>query len=763
MIASTRPARSLPIALLSLCTLATPTAALAKGGGGGPERSFQHISSFDVTRNGTETAEIVDVTIDKRTLVYTDGETASLGFVDLANPLNPKPDGTVPVGGEPTSVAVQGPRYALVGVNTSPGDEEGEPPVRTGELAIVDLKRREIVRVIDLGGQPDSIAVSSNRRYAAVVIENERNEDFQGGIIPQEPPGKLVVIRMFGDPSRWTTEDVDLTGLADVAPSDPEPEFVDINGNNEAVVSLQENNHIVVVDLPSATVISDFSAGEVTITNVDATEEELGPQEQGLIIFEETLTKRREPDAVAWIDDDRCATANEGDYEDENGEEGGSRSFTVFDCFTGAVEYESFESFEHASARVGHYNEGRSENKGGEPEAVEFGKVRGDGLLIVGAERANVVGVYEVGRKGLELRQLLPTGSGPEGIKVIESRKLLVVAAENSEDGFPALITIYAQLKGAPRYPGLESADERPGVPIPWVAQSGLAADPDDRHTLYSVSDSFLAQSWVYEIDAGERPALITGRTPIGEPDGAFDLEGIAVAPEGGFWLASEGRANGDRPNAIVRVAADGTILEQIGLPAGLVAGATNSGFEGVAVFGDGASELVYAVIQREWADDPDGQVKIARYEVATGEWTFVRYPLETPPPGGWVGLSEITLLEDGSFAIIERDNQLGTNARVKQITRVELADADFRPFDDPAGLEVVSKELIRDVLPDLERNSIWTPDKLEGLAVTRDGRFIAVTDNDGLDEALGETVWLRLGRLLDRDEEEDEADEDDD
>jgi hypothetical protein len=40
---------------------------------------------------------------------------------------------------------------------------------------------------------------------------------------------------------------VDLTGLADVAPEDPEPEFVSINGEGEIVVTLQENNHIVVV------------------------------------------------------------------------------------------------------------------------------------------------------------------------------------------------------------------------------------------------------------------------------------------------------------------------------------------------------------------------------------------------------------------------------------------------------------------------------------------------------------------------------------
>jgi hypothetical protein len=264
------------------------------------------------------------------------------------------------------------------------------------------------------------------------------------------------------------------------------------------------------------------------------------------------------------------------------------------------------------------------------------------------------------------------------------------------------------------------------------------------------VSDSFLAQSYIYTIDASMVPAVITGRIPVGGPDGALDLEGIAAAPEGGFWLASEGRVTDNaRPNAILKVASDGTIQQQIELPAGLVAGATNSGFEGIAVTDDGSgmTEYVYVVVQREWADDPAGEVKVGRYDIANDAWTFVRYPLDAPSPaGGWVGLSEITLLPDGGFAIIERDNQLGPNAAVKRLYRVELAGADFRPFGEP--LVTVPKTLLRDLLGTLEAHSIWTPDKLEGLAVTAAGTAFAVTDNDGLDDALGQTLFLELGPL---------------
>ncbi len=715
-------------------------------------KRFQHLSTFDVTTNGTEAAEIVDRTAFGKGLVYTDSETDALGFVDIRDPADPQPDGAMPLPGEPTSVAVRGPVYALVGVNTSPGDMDNVPPMRSGELLVVNVLTRTIARTIDLGGQPDSIAISKNRRWAAIVVENERNEDYLGGILPQDPPGKLVVLRMTGLPGAWTATDVDLTGLADVAPEDPEPEFVSINGRNQAVVSLQENNHLVVVDLPTATVIRDFPAGEATVENVDATEEELGPQNQGLIVFEETLTKRREPDAVTWIGNSVIGTANEGDYEDETGEEGGSRGFTLFDAHTGAVLYESAERFELAAASAGHYNEGRSENKGGEPEAILAARYGGYKLLFVGSERANVVGVYQLGRREPRLLQLLPTGVGPEGFLAIPHRSLFVVAAENSEDGIPSMITLYKRGRGAVSYPQLESDDETPGVPIPWVAQSGLAGDLDDPDTLYSVSDSFLAQSYVYRIDVDETPARITERIAVGGPDGAFDLEGVSPAPEGGLWLASEGRENGDRPNEIVKIADDGTIEAQVELPVGLVMGATNSGFEGVAAIGDDTTEYVYAVIQREWADDPDGLVKIARYDVAGESWGFVHYPLDPVPPGDepWVGLSEITLLPDGRFAILERDNQLGTAAVVKRVYGVDLEGADFRDWDDTAGLEVVDKTLLRDLLPHLDANSIWVPDKVEGLAVAADYRVYVHTDNDGLDDALGQTLFLRLGDVDD-------------
>ena len=163
----------------------------------------------------------------------------------------------------------------------------------------------------------------------------------------------------------------------------------------------------------------DFPAGSATVRGVDATEEELGPQGQGLIELDDTITRRREPDAVHWIDDDTFATANEGDYTDEDGDEGGSRGFTLFNA-NGRVEYESGASFEHEIVRAGHFPQARAANKGNEPEGLEVAEVGGRTLLLVGSERANVVGVYDVGGRDAEVPPAsLPTGIGPEGIRAI--------------------------------------------------------------------------------------------------------------------------------------------------------------------------------------------------------------------------------------------------------------------------------------------------------------------------------------------------------
>ncbi len=753
---------------------------LTEPGNQGP---FQRVASFPIFENTSvdnETvAEIVTSALRGTRLVYTDSQLENVGFIDITDPANPQPAGVVDLPGEPTSVAVRR-KFALVCVNTS------QDFVNTsGSLEVIDITTQQIVRSIDLGGQPDAIAISPNGRYAAICIENERDEDLGSGEPPQLPAGYLVIVDLVGGPQSWTTRNVDLTGIADVFPEDPEPEFVDINGANFAAITLQENNHIAIVFLPTGQIVADFSCGTVDLTDVDTNENDLIQPEDSLTAVP------REPDAVTWISPFTLATADEGDLF------GGSRGFTAWSIF-GDTLFEAGNTVEHLVTRAGHYPESRSENKGNEPEGIEFGEFGNDRLLFVGSERSSVVAVYGLGANPLtgaqdtQLLQLLPTGVAPEGLHAIPERDLFVVSCEEDsrDDKIRSTVMIY-QRTGVSTYPTLLS-NNRPGteVPIPWGALSGLAAGQGD--TVYTVHDSYYGASRIFTIDNGSSPARLTAElqllddqgvlanalnnlaatlptsatgdfdvSAIVEGDGSvnLDLEGVAVAGDGGFWVCSEGAGNlvggvsdpSDRPfespNLILHVTSGGSIDQAILPPTDVTSNQFRFGFEGLAE-ADGA---LYVAFQRAWSNtgDPSGLVRIGRYDLTGGEWTFAHYPLEAPssPAGGWVGLSDLTYLGGSEFALIERDNQGGPDAAIKLVTTFSIDGVDFLANDQVANFPVLAKTVVLDALAaDIYGPAGGlVPEKLEGLAVLADGTALIVNDNDGVDDNSGETLLIEV------------------
>ena len=314
--------RKAALAAVLLASVAFPAAA---------EPVFNRIASFPVAQNlpddkdklSVSSAEIITATDDGNTLIYSDSPLGAIGFIDITDAKAPKAGGAVMMDGEPTSVTSSAGK-ALVAVNTS--ESKAKP---SGRLAIVDVATRKIESTCDLGGQPDSIALNKDKTLGAIAIENERDEEVNDGKIPQMPAGDLVVFQVKnGAVDCGTIKHVALTGLAGVAPEDPEPEFVAFNGLNEIALTLQENNEIVIIDANTAAVKTHFSAGSVDLTGIDT-------KRDGALKFSgESKGVLREPDAVKWLDDNRLLVANEGDYQ------GGSRGFTIFDK-TGKLLYES--------------------------------------------------------------------------------------------------------------------------------------------------------------------------------------------------------------------------------------------------------------------------------------------------------------------------------------------------------------------------------------------------------------------------------------
>lgn len=698
---------------------------------------FNRIASFPVNTNlpaGTDgktetSAEIIAATADGMMLVYSDSPLGGVGFIDITDAAAPKPAGFVGLDGEPTSVAVLGGKV-FAGVNTS---ESYTAP--SGRLVTIDIATRDVGASCDLGGQPDSVALSPSGDLVAVAIENERDEDLNDGALPQMPAGFLVLLPVTdGLPDCAKARKVDLTGLAAIAPEDPEPEFVDINAANEVVVTLQENNHIVIVDGASGEILSHFSAGTVDLENVDV-------EEEGALTFDGTLTGvAREPDAVKWLDGERLVIANEGDYE------GGSRGFTILSK-SGEVLHESGLDFEYRVAMAGHYPEKRSGNKGAEPEGLEVGRFGEETLIFVLSERGSAIGVYRDTGAAPDFVQLLPTGVAPEGAVAIPGRNLFAVSNEADlveETGLRSHVTLYERAEGVAAYPMIVSRMDDAGRPIGFGALSGLAADPSEPGILYAVNDSAYAmQPTIFRIDASAHPARITDAirvTRAGQPAQLLDLEGIVADGKGGFWLASEGRSDKLVPHALYRVDGKGEIKAQVAFPPELLAVETRFGAEGVTLIGD----TLWIAIQRPWKDDPKDTVKLVSYNTATKEWGAVRYPLERAETG-WVGLSEIALHGEHVY-LIERDNQIGDNARLKKLYRVPVSALVPAPLG--GELPLVAKEEVRDFIPDLKATGGYVVDKIEGFTVDASGTGYAVTDNDGVDDSNGETLFFSTGKM---------------
>lgn len=711
-------------------------------------------------------AEISTVSEDGNTLIYTDAAGKRIGFLDISDPHDPKGAGSVSLAelghadDQPTSVAVAG-EYVLVVIDETGGEFEHPK----GRVDVLKVSTREKVASIDLEGQPDSIAINKDGSIAAIAMENQRNEerkDVEGGL-PQMPTGFVQTLKLEGDPSTWTAVPVRFTGsngeVLDIVknagldtPEDIEPEYVSINSKNELAVTLQENNGVAIIDLNTNEITSVFTAGTVNLDGIDV-------KKDGDIQPTESLTRiPREPDAIAWIDDEHVATANEGDWK------GGSRGWTVFDT-KGAVVWDAGNSIEEIANKYGLHNEKRAGKKGPEIEGLAVAEIEGVRYAFVASERSNFVAVYNVENPAAPtFEQLLFTTNGPEGILPIPGRNLLAVSSETDDASarVRSAVNLYKLGADAPEtaQPSIVSVKSEDGHAVPWTALGSLAASKSDASTLYAASDAALDVAYIYTIDASKEPALITERRAV-KRDGAvaegLDIEGLSQREDGGFWLASEGKT-GDK-NRIVRTDADLNIQEEIALPEDVSAHIGKWGLEGIdARINEKGEEEVFVAIQRPlWKDASakpleaqEGNVaRIGRYNTTTKAWNWYTVELAaTDTKGDWMGLSELTIVGD-TLVLIERDKLNGPDAEVKQLVQVSLPSEDEVAAANGVPI-ALDKGKVLDVLPKLRATNGWTQEKLEGFTVAKDGSMYAVTDNDGLDDATGETLFLRLGKVGD-------------
>jgi hypothetical protein len=154
---------------------------------------FNRVSTFAVCNQvgascesaDTTAAEIVAASTDGMTLIYSNSPKGEVGFVDISDISTAQSAGRAGHG-----------RRAHLGHGAGHAGAGGGQHAYadfvnvSGKLVVVDIATRQAVASITLPGQPDSVAISKDGKYMAVVIENERDEDVNDGAPPQLPAGK---------------------------------------------------------------------------------------------------------------------------------------------------------------------------------------------------------------------------------------------------------------------------------------------------------------------------------------------------------------------------------------------------------------------------------------------------------------------------------------------------------------------------------------------------------------------------------------------
>lgn len=721
--------------------------------GGAGVAGFRLVAKY--VAPGGPIAEIVSPSPDGKTLVYTSSSTGTIGFADITNPSAPALLGTTNLAsvtggdGEPTSVAFSsdGAHVLAVVKDTANPIANADP----GALVVINATTRTIVGQVAIGVGPDSIALTPDGMKAVIAIEDEESED--GNNAPQSRPGSVQVVTInYADPASSTIETVAITPTIGNMPTDPQPEYVDITKDGKsAIVSLQENNAFAVIDLETNEVTHYLDAG----TSVHAHADLLNDRKWN---FTQAYEGQAQPDGTCILPDQKhFITANEGDT--SNGAFGGvfagGRGFSVYNLEDGRVA-DSGDALEWAALRSGAYPDGRSTNRGMEPEGCGAGMFGGKPYAFITGERDSSLFVIDVADpKSPVIRQVLGAPNRPESIAVIESRGLIVVGGEGDGAVKGGGIWIYEAVNepsdvghGAHVYEGRSPAGSFGALSaLAYQKSTGLWLGLPDNAYAESRIWSFAASSSTRRMDLVDELML---RDSAGEVLTDIDPEGLVVNPEGGFIVATEGTGSnggggatctgGKNSNRILFFTALGQLDDSYGivdLPCGSDTNAFDwtimgsNGFEGVSVVDslpDASGGLkVYVAFQRPLSGSEAAaqKTRIGEYDVDSRTWNFFFYVLE-PDLGGASGntfLSELVHVSGDTFAVIERDQGYASSALNKTIRTFSLSTGTVNDPNDP-----VEKTTVIDLLADSFR---FDQEKLEGLAIGGGSLFV-VNDNDG-------------------------------
>jgi hypothetical protein len=207
-------------------------------------------------------AEIVAHDPATQNLFVVNAQSAEVDVLSITNPATPLKVGSIdvkPYGGIANSVAV---RDGIIAVAV-----ENQVKTSPGKVVFFD-RNLNFLSQVTVGALPDMLTFTPNGRFVLVANEGEPNSDYS-----IDPEGSVSIIDMKGGAQNLTDAQVKTASFAPfnnvaldpairifglnnpTVAQDLEPEYLTVSPDSKtAWVTLQENNALAIIDIPSATV-----------------------------------------------------------------------------------------------------------------------------------------------------------------------------------------------------------------------------------------------------------------------------------------------------------------------------------------------------------------------------------------------------------------------------------------------------------------------------------------------------------------------------
>jgi hypothetical protein len=283
---------------------------------------------------------------------------------------------------------------------------------------------------VSVGSLPDMLTFTHDGSKLLVANEATPNAAADTAYLPVDPEGSVSIIETG---ARTVTtalfQGVPTSGsnlrLPTATGMDYEPEYIAIDDESaRAFVTLQEANGIAVLDLISNEFTEIIGLGAKDFSQAG---NEIDPKDNdGEVLFRSVEAKGLYmPDSIAtykWRGDTYLVMANEGDFREDNVDReaagaaspldrlrvvkdlkssglfaAGARSFSIRRA-DGELVFDSGSTLDREAFRRGIYDDGRSRDKGVEPEGVALLKIGSRTYAFIGLERVttSAVAVFDI-------------------------------------------------------------------------------------------------------------------------------------------------------------------------------------------------------------------------------------------------------------------------------------------------------------------------------------------------------------------------------